>query len=440
MNEASWDRTSPLSAALKWPKGVKILLEAGARMINGPPSYWDHAESESVMMILESDQGSYTSELHRDYLLVAFGVDRRLCERLAGTLAKRRRALAAMARSYLPPADLKALGIGISAEDQGYLDEHAVATADALAKYGYAVPEILQPIGRGPSVYATYDPSTFSCTAADALYDAGFRDFHVPDACGFTPLQAACLAKNIEMVEWFLGHGEDLRTSPLSLSCSCFHLLAANLGFFFDDTSNFEKLINAPSHFWSSLLLHIDVSSPDACRCACSVHGCTATSMLLRNSDSTWYQKLGRLRRWCNALALSVLEVEACCEEFMRLETFERLGMTHVCCRPSEVAEGLTQMSEEDQIEIMEEESSFSDELQTLMERYHIERAKFKGPAFAFLGRWSAWLREDGLNEPSEFERFRTDYPSLCDDYYTKVKQEDMLDVFREGRFTIPDF
>jgi hypothetical protein len=30
-NQASWDDLTPLCAAGSWPKGVKILLEAGAR-------------------------------------------------------------------------------------------------------------------------------------------------------------------------------------------------------------------------------------------------------------------------------------------------------------------------------------------------------------------------------------------------------------------------
>lgn len=126
----------------------------------------------------------------------------------------------------------------------------------------------------------------------------------------------------------------------------------------------FVKVLALLMCFFSRFLSAFGVSSPDQCRCACSGTGCTPTSILFRNSASNWYNKLDYLKEWCNALRLCASEVEACCVEFAGPETFERLGLTHACCRIEEAATGKPQMLEEDQLEIMEEESLFIDELE----------------------------------------------------------------------------
>lgn len=421
-------------AALKWPKGVQILLDAGACVDDFPLSdslfiQTQDPKVESLAKVLESGQVS-----DGWVRLALVGSDHWLCEHAASIFAKRRQALAALARLHLPPLELEALGIVHSAEDQGLLDFYAVATVETLTQNGHVVPKLLQPWGRR-SLYDThYGEYAVRSSAADALYDAGFRDLHVPKANGFTLLHEFCFYHNIEMVEWMLVHGEDLRTSPATLSCNCFHLLAAGA------ISCFSS--NAPPRLWSTVLHVVGLSSTDACLCACSAYGCTATSMLFRQrepTEVTWHIKLDRLQQWYEALSLSIEEIETCCEEFMRLETFERLDITHVCCSPLYAWYGKAQMSEDDQIEIMDEESSFIDELDTLMERYRIERPNFRGSAIAFLGRWSAVLREEGLNEPSQYEDYRIDDSGVTS-YFAKPEHEDMIDIFWEGRYTIPNF
>jgi len=94
---------------------------------------------------------------------------------------------------------------------------------------------------------------------------------------------------------------------------------------------------------------------------------------------------------------------------------------------------------EDDQIEIIEE-LSFINELGIRTDHYHIEKAKFKGTAMAFLGRWSAWLREDGLKMPSPFEWFwagqiRSGWKTERFGNFKKPEQEDVISIFMEGKF-----
>jgi len=86
------------------------------------------------------------------------------------------------------------------------------------------------------------------------------------------------------------------------------------------------------------------------------------------------------------------------------------------------------------------EELSFINELGIRTDHYHIEKTKFKGTAMAFLGRWSARLREDGLKMPSPFERFwagqiHSGWKTERFDNFKKPEQEDMISIFMRSKF-----
>ena len=458
VNQPSWDGLTPLSAALKWPKGCMILFGAGARLdvatsVYGGKVFTVSPDEDFLQLLLDSDQVLYPSKAHVDAKGCRSGytiLDHALYPRsrntfpwkcLAGGIAERRQTLSVLARTVLPPGTLQSLGLACPEKATTLLDEYAVATADALETHGYPVPARLWPYGRR-SVYDVNDIGYMTTTAANALYEAGFREIDVPNMFGFTPLQVLCTETNhIDVIIWFLDRGANIERKPAGSSRNCLHLLAARA-----NGHHFDNIIRAPPELWSRILPVLGISSPDTSICACSANGCTATTMLFRRSPHTWHKKINQFQQWCDKLSLSAAEIETCCEELMRLETFERLDITHVCYYRRGAAGELKPMPEENQLEIMEEESEFIDELETWMNRYTNERAAFKGSAIGYLGKWSAHLKDSGLCRSSVWEKcesWKFKEGDLREAGYlgkTNPDKEIIPDIFWEWRTLIPGF
>ena len=202
-----------------------------------------------------------------------------------------------------------------------------------------------------------------------------------------------------------MSHGGDPTTVIRGHSLNAFHLLSCSLQLRMPIAAHYDS---DPATKLADIATRIGrlcgTSCHDGCRCACSPQGCTPTSVLLRRASQSWYEKEDLFSSWCRLVDLSPDAIETCCFEFARVETFERLGITHVCCEIKRwrVSEPMLQDTIE---EIQDEESEMIDQLEAWMVLYEEERAKFEGSAFQFLGKWSDML-QDELGVPVPFEEY----------------------------------
>ena len=453
------NRYRKLEIAGYWAKGFQLLLEASAltdeTMFTGAPTSLD---PQIFTLILDAGgplyppkdllkvDGSHGSFTILELFLICHECDPSVWRRMAQTLSQRRQDLAILARHHLPIGHLEELKHRCNGNVEGLLDRCAVPTAEAMELYGFTVPAKLSPYGRC-SVY-DFGYHSFSMELyvtedqADVLYEVGFRDLDVPNAYGFTPLHAFCFRKNVGMAFWLLEHGADFTSSPEGLSCSCLHLFAEGLSFqqgplaLSVDQTLLGRNFDSSCNLMSQLISIFGLFSTDACRYCCSEAGCTVVSMMFRKSGRNWYDKLFFLENWCDTLQLSDWELEVCCKEFARIEVFERLGITHVCCDLEKAAVGDLQMPEEDQTDIMEEEELMIGELDEWIDFYGRERLSFKGSPIAFLGKFSACLRQSGLDQPEHYQK----HWEYSFGYYERARRDDAIQIFKETRFIFPGF
>ena len=307
-----------------------------------------------------------------------------------------------LAMAHLSRRELDRLCISQKDEPIQILDAYAAPTANALRKVGVKTSEALPTSRAGATVYHHRWQSP---ELADQLWSYGFRDTNVCDRHGCTPLHNVCLRGQFDMVCWLMSHGGDPTTVVRGHSLNALHLLSQGLKYQIEVCGNLITGHMLGSH--RDALTRIaglhGASCRDDCRCACSLQGCTPTTILLRAATLTWYKKQHLFFSWCQFIGLSPDAIETCCHEHARVETFERLGITHVCCKIEylTVSDPMPQDTIE---EIQDEESEMIDQLESWMILYEEERAKFEGSAIQFLNKWSDMLKDE-LDVPASFEK-----------------------------------
>lgn len=140
-------------------------------------------------------------------------------------------------------------------------------------------------------------------------------------------------------------------------------------------------------------------SAVDRCRCACSMGGCTPSIMLIRGSKLSFHRKWALLRSWSRAFEGTSDISNQCWLEVARLETFQQLQLTHVCCGLEQDAHQHKMNSEQD--EIQQEESVLIEQLESWMIRFQEEKIKFRGSMATFTDTWLTMMRAE-LGNPSE--------------------------------------
>lgn len=191
-------------------------------------------------------------------------------------------------------------------------------------------------------------------TFLDILYDAGFTNIDVPFLSeDRTPLAAHCeqcepgmfsqdYSDWCEVTSWFLDKGSSpcFTNTPGSLTrwphLVYYLSLYTRYGLRYSYTFSYEK----DAEPWA-----------DSCRCFCSDDGCSPASILWRcpgRSLKRWgvadidlhfhcgkalKSRDGLLRAWLTMSCRSVCQRKVCYYQITQLEIFERLGMTHTCCK-----------------------------------------------------------------------------------------------------------
>ena len=432
---------TPLHLSVYWPFGMKILLAAGVqhngRLLNsGPSTPLEYAianrQNESILLLLGTDSVSQICPSVLAYLLSYHDeLSSRTVTATIGIMVQRSNRLRSLAITNFNPCVLDRLCISHEDEPIQILDAYATPTVNALKDAGVEVPEILEPHWVNATVY--HSCCHISPELADRLWSSGFHDIDVYDERGYTPLHHACLYPKLDMASWLMFHGGDPTTVIRGHSQNAFHLLACGLKDWISGNEEYDlitKHLDIVSRTRLDIVSRIaglcGTSCQHDCRCACSPDGCTPASVLLRVATLKWCEKEDLFSSWCQSAGLSPNAIEICCLEFARVETFERLGITHVCCKINYgslwvISDPMPQDTIE---EIQDEESEMIDQLESWMILYEEERAKFQGPAIEFLGKWSDMLRDE-LDVPAPFEenwsrRVKTGESKCMPDYFTK--------------------
>ena len=420
---------TPLHLSVYWPLGMKILLAAGVQPnggVLGQPSERTTArttplryairnrQDKAILLLLGTD--SVKNERHNSVLPEImrshYEPSSRIITAAIETMVQRSNRLRSLAVAHLSPRELDRLCISREDGPLQILDACAALTANALENVGVKVPEALEPSWVVATVY--HDERGFSPELADRLWSSGFHDTNVYDKRGCTPLHYACLFHGFDMVSWLMSHGGDPTTVVCGHSQNAFHLLSFGIKSLHLEI-RMNVLTTKQLDITSRMAGLSGTSCQDDCRCVCSPEGCTPTSVLLRATTWTWCEKEDLFSSWCQSAGLSPNAIEICCLEFARVETHERLGITHVCCNIN--CKSLSVISDpmpQDTIEeIQDEESEMIDQLESWMVLYEEERAKFEGPAIEFLGKWSDMLKDE------------LDVPALFEEYWTEDREED---------------
>ena len=409
---------TPLHLSIDWPLGVKILLAAGVQAnggVLGHPWEWTaerttplryaiaNRQDEAILLLLSADSGSDETDhsVFQEIIWSGYEPSSLIVTVAIETMVQISNRLRNLAIAHLSPSELDRLCISREDGQIQILDAYAAPTANVLENVRVKIPGALKP---DPVVSTVYHINQCSLELADRLWSSGFRDTNVHDEFGFTPLHMACRRGQLDRVNWFMSHGGDPTTVVRGHSLNAFHLLSCGMRHWVS-----LKEENNPTRYpdiASRIAGLFGTSCQDDCRCACSPGGCTPTSVLLRAGAWNWCEKANLFSLWCQSADLSPDAIKICCLEFARLETFERLGITHVCCK---IGYSAVSCKPQDTIEeIQDEESEMIDQLESWMVLYEEERAKFEGSAVEFLSKWSDMLRDE-LDVPALFEEYWTE-------------------------------
>lgn len=430
---------SPLCFAMGWDQGVDVLLKAGA-----DPSDAIHCA------IYCGDQSNLRKLLHRGCRLFALPDPSQItglwsynafsgsalsfalwCERERGAtspaiigsivqaIADSRHKLMHMAREYLSIAKLKHFDSNCLSNEVLVSDGVATMLLKSLLELGITVPETLVP----SRMRSIHHEEWMTATAADLLFEAGFKEVDILDDTGRTPLLLNIHFSRHDLQErsacWdsFLRHGARV-VFPEVNGTSLAHFIAAGLGHLWSTVPNQgdesyrwyqalnRKLTQKAEKCLPPLLDRIfgflSSSQRDGCRCFCSECGCLPVHALLKHMWNAWdtpgglwstwrdEQKLLDVWRKCTA-ANQLRELEY--SEVCRFQVFNGLGMRHTCCPPFRYwPQGrfpqIRIMDDAERQEIQQEDAYTKCQLGAFMMLYHELSTKHE---LRFTEFWDIW-------------------------------------------------
>lgn len=367
---------------------------------------------------------------------------------LIDAFADRRRRLCELAFDNLTPAVLRKLNL----QNHTVLDEHAYSVRRALKRSGICIPSALEVPKTRTTIY--HKEWSSQVHQLDKLYEAGFRDIDGLNQDGWTPL--ACVHNPGGWAQgshafrlWLLKKGAKLTrrlpdcskaniqdqlaitpwTTPAHISgLKLGHGLASRLWYDMKEQFFVGNQNGAIDAFWD--LVHDErrlmatVSARrifDDCRCACSTSGCTPAITIMKcfwrwlqfhlshlslgdppePKTSFWQGSLDALQRSLVEKVASVGEKEQVVSvelalELLRLITFEKLQLTHTCCRDGKYYYPPASVPDDGEIdEIQEEERYGIAQLEDLVAELCLEFTKRREPLRTFLdGYWTRRMEE----------------------------------------------
>lgn len=416
------DGTSSLiDYAFGWPKGIRILLDAGATPSckNATFPYFEDNDNEetyhSVKLLLEAGCSFYWYDI---FQCQAPENSNKIKSLLINEMVVRHKRLWHLAQSCLPADQLPKL---ISNDEKtGKITIFDIHTAEILARLreqGISIGHLDVLIHFNSVYHYPY----FTVETFDELYQVGFRGVNQLDSDGVMPLlvQLSLLDKQnlnmegLEKIHWLVSKGADPYQKVPGTSATAAHHLGVNIVDRFlerllypdptrpDPRGDYETWKQAVVEFGKSIFLLPSVR--DECFCACSPGGCTAMSVLLQHAVNFFsYSKIEEPSFWFRELIQFFLwwtrgDTEIGWE-VIRFLTFDALGLKHSCCIKSTYFFGCFKFEsrEEEEIrEILDEEKSGIIELEKLLDELKIKFDELGLPVMEFLeGYWHTRMIE----------------------------------------------
>ena len=364
INELNRRKLNPMHLANCWPRGIQLLLDAGANYLvhqadicGGLPITYSIQFRcfDAIELLLNAGSALSSPGWICDWEEVLEILEREdeIPLFLLSTLQERRRKLLDLAKLTLPaevwadldvPADR--LLDGRAAEIQRVLID-----ADIEIPNSISVRQWHGTVYHGPIMLAKQ---------ADQLWDAGFRDIDSPNERGHTPIMLNAYRSGFEYDQWLLDHGADLHgegscvyhnecgneksVAGLTKLHYVAHDLPQNSMLLLDPkVPPAQKVAIEPLITFERLL--VENECHDDCYCACSSGGCAPFTSLLKamSKREGLYERIPKESSRRRRLLLQQLEspghpassapmLSNIVEKVIRFETFEALDLNHTCC------------------------------------------------------------------------------------------------------------
>ena len=364
INELNRRKWTPLHLANCWPRGIQLLLDAGANYLvhqadicgGLPITYSIKFRCFDAIELLLNAGSAFSSPgwiCDWEEVLEILKWEHEIPLFLLSTLQERRRKLLDLAKLTLP-AEVWA---DLDVPTDRLLDDRAAEIQRVLVDADIEIPKsICVPQRRG----TVYHGPSFCAKQADQLWDAGFRDIDSPNEDGYTPIMYMGRLSRLEYAQWLLDHGVDVHeevsyvsydecgngTSVAGLTRLHYiaHMFARDRTILLNPKfSPTQRVANEPLITFERLLVENDCH--DDCHCACSSGGCAPFTFLLKamNERIGLYKRTPEESSRCRRLLLQQLEspghpassapvLSNIVEKLIRFETFEALDLNHTCC------------------------------------------------------------------------------------------------------------
>ncbi|KAJ9662518.1 hypothetical protein H2201_006006 [Coniosporium apollinis] len=408
----------------------------------------------ALRLLLDADCALYSSsDIDILHLAIEYSWHDGILQTLIDELADRRKRLQELASDNLTPAVLE----GLNLPNRNTLDEQAHSVCQALECSGVHVPAAVRVPDYRTTVY--HEKKELMIDQADKLYGAGFCDVDGLDVHGWTPLARTRLRdvysrNEYKLALWLLEKGANLTAELPDLPgrndqeklgiwpwTTPAHIWGSHLGDALVENQDYHNktvtdsiltgTINLPpvSHDEQRLLATIlEPRIFDKCRCACSSSGCSPAAVFMkRYKEQLRYRRLWVWHGCCpestkeyflrslDALHRSLIERLATGDtaeqkvsidislELIRLETFEKLQLTHTCCKGDhfpcdehfEYRIYSPTPDEAEVDEIQEEERKLIARLDVLVAEFDLEFNKRQESLLDFLdGYWTRRMEE----------------------------------------------
>ncbi|KAK4861551.1 hypothetical protein LT330_003586 [Penicillium expansum] len=425
---------SLIEYAFGWPKGIQILLEAGAarsptRSGESCIRYVEDNNEEdtyhSVKLLIEAGWPFDWDDIHHCEHHRGGGKIKSL---LINELAARRKNLWHLAQSCLPAGQLpKLISDNKNTGTTTIFDIHSAEIYSRLVKQGVSIDPSLQFGFREKVHESVYHNPEFTAQTLEELYQIGFRGITQVDTKGIMPLLILQLEFNIpgrehyggwkgmERIGWLVSRGADpYQVVPGSSATAAHHLGLSIVGLFLDalrgcggveleHQKHYRAWKRIVSEFGKDIFLLPLVR--DGCICACSPDGCTTMSVTLRHiidyisfyrihEPEFWFRELIRFLLWWTRGDTEIGW------KVIRFLTFDALGLKHSCCmntpmHPFDFSFRLKSREEEEVEEILDEQKLGLIELEKILDELKIKFDELGQPVMEFLeGYWHTCMIE----------------------------------------------
>ncbi|KAL2825341.1 hypothetical protein BDW59DRAFT_161817 [Aspergillus cavernicola] len=378
-----------LELAVGWPKGVQILLEAGADVHQQSLATYNLAFRAAYLECYGSLDLFLKAGCLIDVTILIWPNCANARPKVLEELASRRKKLAILAKRHLPQQYLA------WAKGDAVPDRVAPYFYNALIKRTIPVEPGLEPEYTGMSLYhVTYilgiqTPFTrISLETLELMYTSGFHDIDVLDSLGRTPLMVGGfeIVNRLQRARWLVSKGANLfRTLP-QCSSTFFHIFGGLMGGYFPYRQDLLMVDAAGVGPFARFIMQAPIQ--DHCLCACSIGGCTPLLIALRRAAQhlNFGDQGGNFEFFTLFFAKATIEVF---RSIIRFMTFGAVGLTHTCCRQIEDQNDyrfhFQEKEKEEILEIRQEEQALLEKFEGLISKFNTEFDTLNIPVFEFL-------------------------------------------------------